>query len=196
MCVEALGATVPTAESVMELESTLVSAVPSSPGALVQLWWIPLPTIVRMANCATSKPLSRTRPCVCPRVSWNSYVSFEESLSQSWSLIYYWQLDAKATCSNSEFTTTTTTPAPTTTPSPEALKTKCSEAATASGTTAKFFYVKYTDDATCRSYLYCQREGDAPDYDYTTVFLTCKSPKIYFDSITSACSATKPADCT
>ncbi|KAH8343114.1 hypothetical protein KR059_005278 [Drosophila kikkawai] len=101
-------------------------------------------------------------------------------------------LDMKATCSNVEFTTTTTTAAPTTTPTPEVRKTKCSEAAAASGTTAKFFYTRYMDDATCRSYLYCGLAGN----DYDTVFLSCKLPKIYFDSNVGECVDTKPAECT
>nr|XP_017028007.1 uncharacterized protein LOC108078597 [Drosophila kikkawai] len=101
-------------------------------------------------------------------------------------------LDMKATCSNVEFTTTTTTAAPTTSPTPEVRKTKCSEAAAASGTTAKFFYTRYMDDATCRSYLYCELAGN----DYATVFLSCKLPKIYFDSNVGECVDTKPAECT
>ncbi|KAH8286159.1 hypothetical protein KR054_003521 [Drosophila jambulina] len=101
-------------------------------------------------------------------------------------------LDMKATCSNVEFATTTTTAAPTTTPDPQVRRTKCSNAATASGTTAKFFYTRYTDDATCRSYLYCELVGS----DYTTVFLSCNSPRIYFDSIAGECVKTKPTDCT
>ncbi|KAH8331825.1 hypothetical protein KR074_004982 [Drosophila pseudoananassae] len=102
-------------------------------------------------------------------------------------------LDLKATCSNAEFATTTTTAAPTTTPDPANLQGAC----TTGDTTSKppYFYTKYSQDTTCKSYVYCQRNDSEATNKWTAVFLTCTSTKPYFDSETKKCVETKPTGC-
>ncbi|KAH8259426.1 hypothetical protein KR026_004130 [Drosophila bipectinata] len=102
-------------------------------------------------------------------------------------------LDLKATCSNAEIATTTTTAAPTTTPATADLQGACT---TGDPTTKpSYFYTKYSQDTTCRSYVYCQRNDSGTTPAWTAVFLTCSSTKPYFDSETKKCVAAKPASC-
>ncbi|KAH8235264.1 hypothetical protein KR032_011938 [Drosophila birchii] len=101
-----------------------------------------------------------------------------------------------ATCSNSEYqpSSTTTTASPATTPSSSDQATGCTEAANADASLSavSYFFTAYTADATCRSYLYCQRTTTG----WSTVFLSCSATKPYFDPTTSNCAATKPTGCT
>ncbi|XP_070142011.1 uncharacterized protein [Drosophila kikkawai] len=102
-----------------------------------------------------------------------------------------------STCSNSVYqpsSTTTTTASPATTPEPSVQATGCTKAANADASlsSASYFYTSYTADATCRSYLYCQRATTG----WTTVFLSCSGTRPYFDPTTSGCVSAKPTECT
>ncbi|XP_020817060.1 uncharacterized protein LOC110190770 [Drosophila serrata] len=101
-----------------------------------------------------------------------------------------------STCSNSEYepSSTTSTSSPATTPSTSVQADGCTAAANADSSlsSATYFFTSYTADATCRSYLYCQRATTG----WTTVFLSCSGTKPYFDPTTSNCVATKPNGCT
>ncbi|XP_017127478.1 serine-rich adhesin for platelets [Drosophila elegans] len=93
------------------------------------------------------------------------------------------------TCSNTVYQPITTTAAPPTTPSAAQKQQACSDGGTSN--TASYFYVPYTDDSTCNSYLYCQKSGT----DWVAIYMSCAPTKPFFDSTTSRCVDTRPASC-
>lgn len=109
-------------------------------------------------------------------------------------LFCFLQLDVRATCSNSEYTTTTTAAPTTVTPSTEQKNSACTEAEKDLQIPKEtlYFFTIYKEDTSCHTYLYCERTEST---EWDTVYLSCHQPKPYFDSTTSLCVSTKPTGC-
>ncbi|KAH8397427.1 hypothetical protein KR222_003755, partial [Zaprionus bogoriensis] len=94
-----------------------------------------------------------------------------------------------SSCSNAVYTPPTLSPP--TTPSPSDIQSICTQAAASKST--RYFYA-YAD-ATCRSYVYCQRRTTTTTIFDTTFAGSCSSPTPYFNTANGACQATVPASC-
>ncbi|KAH8235265.1 hypothetical protein KR032_011937, partial [Drosophila birchii] len=96
----------------------------------------------------------------------------------------------EATCTNSVYEPITTTAAPATTPSADQRQQACRDAE--SSFSSSYFYTRNYDDATCKSYLYCQKSGTD---SWVSIYMSCADSRPFFDVSTGSCVATRPASC-
>ncbi|BFF98327.1 mucin-5AC-like [Drosophila madeirensis] len=98
-------------------------------------------------------------------------------------------LNETATCSNSEYVAP---PNPTVPTLDEQVK-ACKEAGELpANSNLPYFYTRYTNDATCSSYLYCEKISSVT---WLAILYHCKRAQPFFDSASSRCVAIRPEDC-
>ncbi|XP_034657860.1 mucin-5AC-like isoform X2 [Drosophila subobscura] len=98
-------------------------------------------------------------------------------------------LNETATCSNSDYVAPPNPTIPTLDEQVEA----CKEAAELpANSNFPYFYTRYTNDATCSSYLYCEKISSVA---WLAILYNCNGAEPFFDSASSRCVAIRPEDC-
>ncbi|XP_022220931.2 mucin-5AC-like [Drosophila obscura] len=98
-------------------------------------------------------------------------------------------LNESATCSNSEYVAP---PNPTVPTMQEQVK-ACKEAGELPPNSNNLsFFTGYTNDATCNSYLYCEKVSSVT---WIAILYNCDGAEPFFDSASSRCVSIRPADC-
>ncbi|SPP84719.1 flocculation protein FLO11-like [Drosophila guanche] len=98
-------------------------------------------------------------------------------------------LNETATCSNSEYVAP---PNPTVPTLDEQVK-ACKEAGDLpANSNFPYFYTRYTNDATCSSYLYCEKVSSVT---WLAILYKCNGAEPFFDSASSRCVAIRPDSC-